>query len=129
MAHNFDQQHALERGYIPRVAIVTGAAQGIGYAIAKRLAESGVDIAVNDISTKSDRIDAVVSEIRSLGRRALGAPGDVSDEEDVKQVIKRTAEELGSVDIVSCCLQVLWIIAHCIEVCCERWNCEKRQLP
>lgn len=101
MAHNFDQQHALEKSYIPRVAIVTGAVQGIGYAIARRLAESGIDVAVNDISAKSDRIDVIVSEIRSLGRRALGIPGDVSDEEDVKQIVKRTAEELGSVDIVS----------------------------
>ena len=60
MAYNFDQQHALEKSYTPRVAIVTGAVQGIGYAIARRLAESGIDIAVNDVSAKSDRIDTVV---------------------------------------------------------------------
>ena len=102
MAYNFEQQHALEKGYTPRVAIVTGAVQGIGYAIARRLAESGIDIAVNDISGKSDHIDTVVSELRTLGRRAIGVPGDVSDEEDVKKIIRKTVEELGSVDIVYC---------------------------
>ena len=110
MAHNFDQQHALEKGYIPRVAIVTGAVQGIGYAIARRLAESGIDIAVNDIPSKNAHIDTVVSELRTLGRRAIGVPGDVSDEEDVKQIIQRTAEELGSVDIVSCYFPYIQII-------------------
>ena len=101
MAHNFDQQHTLEKSYTPRVAIVTGAVQGIGYAIVRRLAESGIDIAVNDVSAKSDRIDTVVSELRTLGRRAIGVPGDVSDEEDVKKIIRKSVEELGSVDIVS----------------------------
>lgn len=101
MTHNFDQQHALEKNYTPRVAIVTGAVQGIGYAIALRLAESGIDIAVNDIPAKNDRIEAVVSEIRTLGRRAIAVPGDVSDEEVVKKLIERTAGELGGVDIVN----------------------------
>ena len=101
MAHNFDQQHTLEKNYTPRVAIVTGAVQGIGYAIARRLAESGIDIAVNDIPAKNDRIEAIVSEIRTLGRRAIAVPGDVSDEEVVKKLIEKTAGELGSVDIVN----------------------------
>lgn len=101
MAEIFEQQTALARAYTPKVAIVTGAAQGIGYAIAQRLAESGIDIAINDIPAKSERIDTVVGEIRALGRRAIGVPGDVSNEEDVKQIVEKTAEELGSVDIVS----------------------------
>ena len=101
MTPNFDKQHELEKSYTPRVAIVTGAVQGIGYAIARRLAESGIDIAVNDIPSKNDNINALVSEIRSIGRRAVGVPGDVSDEEVVKQLIEKTTEYLGSVDIVN----------------------------
>ena len=62
---HFERQNALSRAYTPNVAIVTGAVQGIGYSIVQRLAESGVDIAVNDIPSKSDRIDAVVDEIRA----------------------------------------------------------------
>lgn len=101
MAPNFDQQHELEKSYTPRVAIITGAVQGIGYEIARRLAEGGIDIAVNDIPSKSDNINALVAEIRSIGRHAVGIPGDVSDEKVVKQLIEKTTEDLGGVDIVN----------------------------
>ena len=116
MADHFEQQHAFEKSYTPRVAIVTGSVQGIGYAIVQRLAESGVDIAVNDIPAKNDRIDAVVSEIRTLGRRAIGVPGDISKEEDVKQIVEKTAKELGSVDIVGRYRLLLWVVANILIV-------------
>lgn len=86
--------------YLPRVAIVTGAAQGIGYAIAHRLADDGIDIAVNDISAKMEQLDLVVKELIGKGRRALAVPADVSSEEDVRLMVEKTASELGSVDIV-----------------------------
>lgn len=101
MADLFERQTALQRSYTPNVAIVTGGVQGLGYAIVQRLAESGIDLAINDIPAKKDRIDAVVAEIRALGRRAIAVPGDVSNEEDVQQIVEKTAKELGSVDIVS----------------------------
>ena len=97
---HFERQNTLSRSYTPKVAIVTGAVQGIGYSIAQRLAESGIDIGVNDIHAKSDRIDAVVEEIRALGRRAIALPADISEEKDVIGMIEKTANELGSVDIV-----------------------------
>lgn len=126
MADHFEQQHALEKSYTPRVAVVTGGVQGIGYAIVQRLAESGVDIAVNDIPAKNERIDAVISEIRALGRRAIGVPGDISNEEDVKQIVEKTAKELGSVDIVSRDLQLFREIAHAPPVHCECGDCAIR---
>lgn len=105
---HFEQQHALSLSYTPRVAIVTGAVQGIGYAIAQKLAESGIDIAVNDVASKSDRIDTVVEEIRALGRRAIAIPGDISEEKEVIQMIEKTVEELGSLDIVCILILISW---------------------
>ena len=85
----------------PRVAIVTGAAQGIGYAIAHRLARDGLNIAVNDIASKAEKLAEVGRELEATGRRAISVPGDVSVEEDVKQIVQRTVEHLGGVDCVS----------------------------
>lgn len=87
--------------YTPRVAIVTGGAQGIGYSIAHRLADDGIDVAVNDVPSKKDQIDAVVEELRKKGRHALSVPGDMRSEIDIVSMIEKTVLELGSVDIVS----------------------------
>ncbi len=87
--------------YNPRVAIITGAAQGLGYSIALQLACDGLDIAVNDVASKQDRVDEVVKEIQKLGRKAIAVLADVTSEEEVKGMIERVANELGSVDIVS----------------------------
>ena len=83
-----------------RVAIVTGAAQGIGLAIALRLADDGLDVAINDIPSKSEAIDNAVKVVKAKGRKAIAIPGDVSSEEDVKNMIEKTASELGSLDVV-----------------------------
>ncbi len=86
--------------YTPRVAIITGAAQGIGLSIAQQLARDGIDIAVNDIPAKLSQINEVVEEIRAIGRKAIAIPADVTSEEQVKNMVETTARELGSVDIV-----------------------------
>ena len=87
--------------YTPCVAIVTGGAQGIGYGIAKKLADDGFDVAVNDLSAKKQQLEAVVEELRKKGRRVVAVPGDVSSESDVISMIERTVQELGGVDVVS----------------------------
>jgi len=82
----------------PRVAIVTGAAQGIGYVIAHRLADDGLDVAINDISSKSARVDEVVREIQKKGRKSVAVLADVSVEDDVKAMVQKTVKELGGLD-------------------------------
>jgi len=86
--------------YSPRVAIVTGGSQGIGYSIVLRLADDGLDIAVNDIASKVGKIEEVVEEIKKKGRRAIAIPGDVSKEADVQAMIEKTVQELGSLDVM-----------------------------
>ena len=63
-------------GISGKVALVTGAAQGIGKAIALRLAKDGADIALVDLN--QDKLDAAVAEVRALGRRAVTFIADVS---------------------------------------------------
>ena len=83
-----------------RVAIVTGAARGIGRATALRLAEDGLNVAVNDLPDTPE-LDDVVREIESKGRRSLAVPGDVCLEAEVEKMIQQVVEKLGSLDTVS----------------------------
>lgn len=83
-----------------RIAIVTGAAQGIGETIALRLAEEGIDVAALDISAKEKQLLEVVDNIKAKGRRAIPIFADVTNEEQVKGAVERCVEEFGSLDIV-----------------------------
>ncbi len=83
-----------------RVALVTGAARGIGRAIALRLAEDGLDVAVNDLPNTSE-LDDVVREIESKGRRSVAVPADVSLEAGVEKMIQQVVQNLGGLDVVS----------------------------
>ena len=85
----------------PRVAIVSGAAQGLGEAIALQLADDGLDVAVAGSTRNPERLDAVVEAIVAKGRRAIAVTGDVSIEADVAALVEKTVEQLGGVDVVS----------------------------
>jgi 3-oxoacyl-[acyl-carrier protein] reductase len=76
-----------------RVAIVTGAARGIGAATAVRLAADGCAVGVLDL--KDDDARGTVEQIESAGGRALALGADVSDAEQVQTAVDRVAAELG----------------------------------
>ncbi|MFC9493515.1 3-oxoacyl-ACP reductase FabG [Streptomyces sp. NPDC056982] len=77
----------------PRVAIVTGAARGIGAAVAERLAADGLAVAVADLDERA--CAEVTARIESAGGRALAVPVDVSDEDSVARGVALVAEQLG----------------------------------
>ena len=79
-----------------RVAIVTGAAQGIGAAYAKRFAEEGAKVAICDVLDCTN----VVNTIRQSGGEAFGMEVDVSDEAQVGALVAKTVETFGKVDVM-----------------------------
>jgi len=81
-----------------KVALVTGAGQGIGRAIALRLASDGADIAIADL--KEDQMKAVADEVRAIGRKATTIRADVSKRDDVFAAVDHAEKELGGFDII-----------------------------
>jgi len=83
-----------------RVALVTGAAKGIGRAIALRLAADGLDVAVNDLDAMTGELNEVVDSIEKAGRRSLAVTADVTDPDGIEAMVTRVADELGHLDVM-----------------------------
>ncbi|KAF7377447.1 NAD-binding protein [Mycena sanguinolenta] len=83
-----------------RTAIVTGAAGGIGRAIALRLADDGFDVAVNDISRQSEALTQLVAEITAKGRTSSLHIADVSSEDEVCAMVEAVVNQYGSLDVM-----------------------------
>jgi NAD(P)-dependent dehydrogenase (short-subunit alcohol dehydrogenase family) len=81
-----------------QVALVTGAAQGIGEAIALALAAEGADVVVNDVS--EDRAQAAAARVRERGRRALPWVADVSSGPAVEAMVEAAVREFGRLDVL-----------------------------
>ena len=81
-----------------KIAIVTGAGQGIGKAIAIRLAEAGADVAIMDLNV--DAAASVAQEIESIGRRSLPIQADVSQSKDVNAAVAQVISTFDRVDIL-----------------------------
>jgi NAD(P)-dependent dehydrogenase (short-subunit alcohol dehydrogenase family) len=82
-----------------KIAVVTGAGQGIGRGIAEVFAKEGADVVVNDIKLDA-RTEEVACQIRKLGPRALAIQGDVTQRGDLERLFAEAWEELGPVDIL-----------------------------
>lgn len=78
-------------------AIVTGAAQGLGYGMAEGFLEAGCIVVLMDIS---DKLDQVVADLRSKGYSAFGVKGNLGDRENIKQMFDEALNILGGVDIL-----------------------------
>jgi len=82
-----------------KTALVTGAQQGIGRAIAVALARDGADVGVNYLDDRA-AAERVVAEVQGAGRRACLVPGDVSRPNDAESMVAAVARELGAPTIL-----------------------------
>ena len=80
-----------------KVALITGSAQGIGKAIAVRLAQEGADIIIVDRSD-DNRAEEVLAEIKALGRRVIIDAGDIGNVADNKRLIADSVAKMGQID-------------------------------
>ncbi len=83
-----------------KVALVTGARQGLGRAISLGLAKAGADILIADRVVEDGKLANVAKEIQALGRKAAISGGDITVEADVEAMVKKANAELGKVDIL-----------------------------
>ncbi len=79
-------------------AIVTGSGQGIGRSIALKLAENGANVVISDVAEEAG--NAVVEEVKAMGRKSCFVKCDVSKLDQCETLIKEAASEMGSIDIL-----------------------------
>jgi NAD(P)-dependent dehydrogenase (short-subunit alcohol dehydrogenase family) len=82
-----------------KVALITGASQGIGKGIAEVFAEEGADLVINHVGS-CEKACAVAEWVRSKGRRALVLEADVRERSQVEAMFERAERELGRVDVL-----------------------------
>jgi 3-oxoacyl-[acyl-carrier protein] reductase len=83
-----------------RAAIVTGAASGIGAAVARRFAAAGADVVLGWLARDPHDIDEVVADVERAGRRAHAVEVDVTRTTDVDALVNAAQERLGRVDVM-----------------------------
>ncbi|HEX4580120.1 MAG TPA: SDR family NAD(P)-dependent oxidoreductase, partial [Candidatus Dormibacteraeota bacterium] len=88
----------MELGLAGRRALVTGGSKGIGLAIAEELVAEGVDVAI--CARNEAEVDAAAARLRASGRRVHAQTADVTDAEQVTDLVNRTVSALGGLDIL-----------------------------
>jgi 3-oxoacyl-[acyl-carrier protein] reductase len=105
-----------------KVAIVTGAAQGIGRSIALSFAKDGANVVINDLPNYLDLAETLAKELEAFGRRALIAIADVSDWEQVQKMVEDTVRVFGKIDILVNNAGILGPIAPIVELEVSDWD-------
>lgn len=103
-----------------KVALVTGAAQGIGKGIAEAFAREGADVVLNDINC-CEQVETLAKWMRGQGRRALGIRADVSNREQAEAMFERAWNEMGGIDILVNNAGIETIVPF-LEMTDEQWD-------
>ena len=82
-----------------KIALITGAQQGIGQAMALRFAQEGADIALNYLDDRQ-AAEAVAAQVRATGTRCMVLQGDVSRPADTRRLVQETQDNLGLIDVL-----------------------------
>lgn len=82
------------------VALVTGAARGIGRAIAVRLANDGMDVAVNDLEVQKDELEVTKLMVERVGRKSVSVIADISTESDVDAMVEAVVKHFGELNVM-----------------------------
>lgn len=103
-----------------KVALVTGAASGMGLATAQAFADAGAAVALADF--REDAVKAEAEKLAAAGHKALAIPCDVSDDAQVEQMVERTVAEFGRLDAAFNNAGVMAHIAPTAESTREEWD-------
>jgi sorbitol-6-phosphate 2-dehydrogenase len=103
-----------------RIALVTGAAQGLGQAIALRLAREGCHLVISDIQDKALQESAALIE-KDTGRRALGVKADVTKEAEVEALVQRAVTAFGRLDVAVANAGIL-VSGEATEFPADKWR-------
>ncbi|NEW45045.1 SDR family oxidoreductase [Nocardia cyriacigeorgica] len=105
-----------------KVALITGAAQGIGRAIALRLADDGFDIGVNDLAVNRQALQELTADIGRRGVRAHAATADVSDPSEVDRMVTEVVDVLGRLDVLIANAGIVGIASPLLDLTPEEWD-------
>jgi len=103
-----------------RVALVTGASRGLGYAIAAAYADAGADLAL--VARDAERLERAATEIRSRGRRVETALADVSDAQQVEAVVNAFTDRFGGIDLLVNAAGISPIYKRAEEITTPDWD-------
>ncbi len=81
-----------------KAALVMGGGSGIGRAVARTLASHGASVSIGDLV--AERAEQVVAEIKETGQQSLGSAVDVTRQEQVRELVEKTLEAFGRIDIL-----------------------------
>ncbi|THV07126.1 NAD(P)-binding protein [Dendrothele bispora CBS 962.96] len=104
-----------------KVAIVTGAAQGIGRAIALRLARDGFSIGLNDIDAQKSKLVSLAEEIHSFGVKTSIALADISNEVAVEMMVNDIADNLGQINVMVANAGIC-LLAPLLDTTADHWD-------
>jgi 3-oxoacyl-[acyl-carrier protein] reductase len=115
-----------------KIALITGAAHGLGATYALAFAREGADVVVSDISHNveevtyamgsTEEVEGVVNQIRNMGQRSIGVKCDVTKADEVENLVNRAVKEFGQIDILINNAGIAFVARPFWEVSEKMWD-------